>query len=57
MLQHFINNLKHAFHHMDGFEKAMFSFWSLGTVFFWATFFYIIFLVSKDNLKRIFKTK
>jgi hypothetical protein len=55
MLQNFIDKLTYAFHHMDGLEKAAFSFWALGTCFFYGSLVYILFLLAKEGLQKIFK--
>lgn len=55
MLQNFINKLTYAFNHMDGLEKAAFSFWALTTCLFYGSLVYILYLLGKEGYQKLFK--
>jgi hypothetical protein len=42
---------------MDTFQKCIFVFWSGCVVLFYSVFLYIIYLVVKDTLSKLFTTK
>jgi hypothetical protein len=54
-MSNIINQLQHAVQEMDGLERAAFSIWALGSIIFWTSFVYILYLLGKDFFGRVFK--
>ena len=52
-MQEKINQAIQLFQHMDGVEKAGFTFWSICVLAFYGILLYILFLVGKDISQRI----
>ena len=56
-MNQFITMYTETFNSLDTPQKMVFLFWSLCVVLFFSSFFMVIFMVIKDGIVNMFKTK